>query len=101
MPVGKRADPNRRIHEYHSSGVLFQGGLFTTPGHVLRIRLGSDQRPEALGGGMPNQCFQAQTNRVGVGGRATSGFSLGQKSLVDMKRLLHMYDLAILIWQEQ
>jgi len=44
---------------------------------------------------MPDKRFQAQTDRFRVGSRTASGFGLLEKLLIDVERLLHMYDYAV------
>ena len=79
---------------------MFHRGLFPPPRHILRIRLGSDQRAHALISTMTYQRFQPQSNGLRVGGGAASRPGLSEKLLIDMQCLLHMYNNAILVWQK-
>ena len=80
---------------------MFHCGLFPPARHILRIWLAPEEGPHALISRMPDERFQAQPYCFSVCRGAASSLGLLEEMLVDVKRLLHMYDYAIHIWLNQ
>jgi hypothetical protein len=75
--------------------MVLHGRLFPAARNILRIRLTPQEGSHALVSSVPYERLQPEPNGLGVGSRTASGLSLIKQRLVDIKRLLHMYDYAI------
>src|ERR1043166_10138650 len=84
--------------------ILFPGsaaprrGLLAESGHLLRVRLRAKQATKTLICRGPHEGFQTQPDRLCVGRGAKSRFRRTQELRIEVERLLHEYDYAILIW---
>src|SRR5262245_55857911 len=82
-------------------GSALASGLLAPSRRRLRRWLGAPEGTEALVRCTPQERFEAEAHRLGVGGGTTHLTSLREQLVVDVKRLLHLYWAAILVHPRQ
>lgn len=74
---------------------------FTPSWDVPRVRLATDKSAKTPGSRIAYKGFEAQPDGLSVGCRSTRGFGLLKQGVVDVERLLHMYNYAIQVWRRR
>ena len=70
---------------------------FPSSPNVDRFWLLAAERAQSVVGGLANQRFEAETDRVGIALGAARGPGIAEQGLIDMQGLLH----AIRLWPDR